>query len=193
MSVKIRIMVALLAGLCLWGGTSRADETALFTTSTAPDALVVLDLSGSMAWNPAGDDLTYGSTESCYADAANCSGTGCSGGFCGSWKSSVTFYAAAACATPDTTNCVGSNCSNGFCSASKGATLAYAASSCTTPDIINCRGAACGRTDGFCNSSVSSATYYAHSSCSTPDTNQCSNTEFGNECRNGFCLSLIHI
>ena len=189
MSAKIRIMAVLLVGLCLWGGTSRADETSLFTTATAPDALILLDLSGSMAWNPAGDDLTYGSTESCYADATNCGGTGCSGGFCDSSKSGVTFYAAAACATPDTTNCVGSNCSSGFCSTSKGATTVYAHSSCSTPDIINCRGAACGRTDGFCNSSVSSATYYAHSSCSTPDTNNCSNTEFGNECKDGFCSS----
>ena len=30
-----------------------ADETALFST-VAPDALIVLDLSGSMSWNPAG-------------------------------------------------------------------------------------------------------------------------------------------
>jgi hypothetical protein len=53
MSVKIRIMVALLAGLCLLGGTSWAatpppGEEALFTTSTAPDTLIVLDLSQSM-------------------------------------------------------------------------------------------------------------------------------------------------
>jgi hypothetical protein len=189
MSAKIRIMVALLAGLCLWGGTSRADETALFTTSTAPDALIVLDLSGSMAWNPAGDDLRYGSTDSCYADATNCSGTGCSGGFCASSKSAVVYYAAAACATPDTTNCVGSNCSNGFCSTSKGATTVYAASSCSTPDTANCRGAGCGRTDGFCNSSVSSATYYAHSSCSTPDTYNCRYSETWSDCKDGFCAS----
>ena len=32
----------------------RADETGLFT-SIAPDAMIVLDLSGSMKWNPPGD------------------------------------------------------------------------------------------------------------------------------------------
>ena len=58
MSAKIRIMVALVAGLCLWGGTSLAatppaGEEALFTTATAPDALIVLDLSTSMDGNPA--------------------------------------------------------------------------------------------------------------------------------------------
>ncbi len=189
MSAKIRIMVALLAGLCLWGGTSRADETALFTTSTAPDALIMLDLSGSMAWNPTGDDLTYGSTDSCYADSASCSGTGCSGGFCGSSKSAVTYYAAAACSTPDTTNCVGSNCSNGYCSTSKGATTVYAASACSTPDTANCRGTGCGRTDGFCNSPVGSSTYYAHASCSTPDTSNCRYSETWSDCRDGFCGS----
>ena len=82
--------------------TSRADEEALFTTKTDPDALILLDLSGSMAWNPAGDDATYGSTDSCSADTTNCSGTGCIGGFCTNSKSAVTYYAAAACNTPDT-------------------------------------------------------------------------------------------
>jgi hypothetical protein len=58
MSAKIRIIIALLAGLCFFGGTSRAatppaGEEALFTTSTAPDALIVLDLSQSMDGNPA--------------------------------------------------------------------------------------------------------------------------------------------
>ena len=189
MSAKIRIMAVLLVGLCLWGGTSRADETALFTTSTAPDALIVLDLSGSMAWNPAGDDLPYGSTDSCYADATNCSGSGCSGGFCSSSKSSTAFYASASCTVPDTTNCVGTNCANGFCSSSKGATTVYAASSCSTPNTTNCRGIGCGRSDGFCNSSISSSTYYAHSSCSTPDTNNCRYSETWSDCADGFCAS----
>jgi hypothetical protein len=62
MSAKIRITVLILVGLCLWGGTSRADETALFTTSTAPDALIVLDLSGSMDWNPAGGTNIWGNS-----------------------------------------------------------------------------------------------------------------------------------
>ncbi|MEI6608232.1 MAG: PilC/PilY family type IV pilus protein [Deltaproteobacteria bacterium] len=44
-----------------------AGEEALFTNSTSPDALLLLDLSGSMAWNPAGGNNTYGNT--------SCSGT----------------------------------------------------------------------------------------------------------------------
>ncbi len=42
-------------------------EEALFTTSVAPDALLLLDLSGSMAWNPAGGGDKWGN--------ASCSGT----------------------------------------------------------------------------------------------------------------------
>ncbi len=52
----------------------------------APDALILLDLSGSMAWNPAGDDKPYGNSLSCTADTTHCTGSGCSGGFCGSSK-----------------------------------------------------------------------------------------------------------
>ncbi|MDQ5987672.1 MAG: hypothetical protein CSYNP_03417 [Syntrophus sp. SKADARSKE-3] len=58
-------------------------ESALFTSSTQPDALILLDLSGSMAWNPAGGTRIYG-TPSCAADTSACSGStyNCSGGFC---------------------------------------------------------------------------------------------------------------
>ncbi|MBE0558165.1 MAG: hypothetical protein IH628_13110, partial [Proteobacteria bacterium] len=68
------LLTAVICGVML-AADAHADETALFTTTTAPDALIVLDLSGSMAWNPAGDDLPYGSTASCAADTTSCSGT----------------------------------------------------------------------------------------------------------------------
>jgi Tfp pilus tip-associated adhesin PilY1 len=73
----------------LWGGilcgflmagtvgavTPPAGEEALFTTSTAPDALILLDLSGSMDWNPAGGDNTWGNS-SCSGTFYSSSGTG---------------------------------------------------------------------------------------------------------------------
>ena len=167
-------------------------EEALFTTSTAPDALIVLDLSGSMAWNPPGDDLTYGSTETCTADTANCSGTGCSGGFCGSSKSGVAYYAHASCSVADTTNCVGTNCANGFCSSQKVSSTFYAASASCIADSNNCKGAGCGRTDGFCASSMSGVTYYAHDSSCTANTDQCRYSETWSDCANGFCASSHH-
>jgi hypothetical protein len=55
--------------LCLSGQAfgQETDESALFS-SVAPDAMIVLDLSGSMRWNPAGDsDRIYGNS--------TCSGT----------------------------------------------------------------------------------------------------------------------
>ncbi|MFA5321797.1 MAG: vWA domain-containing protein, partial [Smithella sp.] len=58
MSVKKLIMAALMISLCFISGIARAeddtDEAALFTSSLAPDALIVLDLSGSMNYNPIG-------------------------------------------------------------------------------------------------------------------------------------------
>jgi hypothetical protein len=47
--------------------TPDTGEEALFTTSVAPDAMILLDLSGSMDWNPAGGGDIYGN--------ASCSGT----------------------------------------------------------------------------------------------------------------------
>ena len=46
-----------------------ADESVLFT-SVAPDALILLDLSGSMRWTPAGGYMYISSSQSCGADVA---------------------------------------------------------------------------------------------------------------------------
>lgn len=66
------ILFVLLAASFFAGNASAvtpvADETALFTNSTSPDALIILDLSASMNWNPAGGSNVWGN--------ASCSGTG---------------------------------------------------------------------------------------------------------------------
>ncbi len=65
-------LVAIMAVL-FWSAEGRADESALFT-SVAPDALILLDLSGSMEWNPAGEHTNdssqnpvnkWGTSEAC--------------------------------------------------------------------------------------------------------------------------------
>ncbi len=65
------------------------DEQGLFESVT-PDALILLDLSGSMNSNPLGDDdYPYGSSTACKADTVKCSSTwsvSCSKGFCSSSK-----------------------------------------------------------------------------------------------------------
>lgn len=88
---KIRYLLVSMLLVVLFAGGAAAQqppegEDALFTTSTSPDALIVLDLSGSMNWNPAGGTPIYGATLACASDAAACSGSGCTGGFCGSSK-----------------------------------------------------------------------------------------------------------
>lgn len=60
----------LLLGLCLFAQSASAQqapegEEALFTTSMSPDALIVLDLSGSMLWTPAGMELYISTSSSC--------------------------------------------------------------------------------------------------------------------------------
>ena len=58
------------------------DEEATFI-SVAPDALIILDLSGSMKFNPNGaDNLVYGNSTSCTASSTYCNYSDCSGGFC---------------------------------------------------------------------------------------------------------------
>ncbi|MCX5912368.1 MAG: PilC/PilY family type IV pilus protein, partial [Deltaproteobacteria bacterium] len=64
--------------LLFGGGNVFAQEEALFT-SVAPDALLVLDLSGSMRWTPNGERMYVSSTSGCSSTTApfyNNSGTG---------------------------------------------------------------------------------------------------------------------
>lgn len=69
--------------LCLFVFTGRAvatapetGEEALFTNSTEPDALILLDLSGSMDWNPAGGSDVYGNSSCSGGTFYSSSGTG---------------------------------------------------------------------------------------------------------------------
>ncbi len=36
-----------------------ADDSALFVAASPPDALIILDMSGSMTWDPAGNAAVY--------------------------------------------------------------------------------------------------------------------------------------
>jgi hypothetical protein len=49
---------------------SYGDDTDLFSVQIAPDALLLLDLSGSMAWTPAGGTMYISSTQWCQSDVA---------------------------------------------------------------------------------------------------------------------------
>lgn len=75
-----RLFRVVLCGFLCWlplmgnveATTPPAGEEALFTTSTAPDALILMDLSGSMTWNPAGGSNIWGNSS-------------CSGSFYSTW------------------------------------------------------------------------------------------------------------
>ena len=56
---------------CANGEDPPCDEQATFI-SVAPDALILLDLSGSMDYNPAGGNNKYGNSLSCVADTTHC-------------------------------------------------------------------------------------------------------------------------
>lgn len=66
------------------------DESDTFG-GASPDALIILDLSGSMLWNPAGDTKEYGSSLACTPDTTNCADYSvyCSDGYCSSGSISV--------------------------------------------------------------------------------------------------------
>ena len=72
MKKKTVPLLAFCAAIAMSLGTAthgRADETGLFT-SIAPDAMIVLDLSGSMRWNPPGDHNAYNSPINEYSNPA---------------------------------------------------------------------------------------------------------------------------
>lgn len=82
-SLKALVFINISVLLCLFAFTGKAvatapvaGEEALFTNSTQPDALIVLDLSGSMEWNPAGGDDVYGNSSCSGTTFYSYSGTG---------------------------------------------------------------------------------------------------------------------
>ena len=81
-SLKSLAIINIIVLLCLFAFAGQAaatapetGEEALFTNSTQPDALIVLDLSGSMEWNPAGGNDVYGNS-SCSGTFYSSSGSG---------------------------------------------------------------------------------------------------------------------
>src|SRR5664280_2226345 len=77
-----KIIMIIIAALLITSiaGISRADDSSLWTTTINPDALIILDLSGSMSELPQGSNATFylqGGTGSCsngplYTDPGNC-------------------------------------------------------------------------------------------------------------------------
>jgi type IV pilus assembly protein PilY1 len=56
--------------LFLGFGPASADDADLYTVNVAPDALLVLDLSGSMRWTPSGETMYIDESQTCGTDVA---------------------------------------------------------------------------------------------------------------------------
>jgi Tfp pilus tip-associated adhesin PilY1 len=87
------IFISFFISLSVYAQDEETGDEEIFV-SVAPDALIVLDVTGSMDWNPIGTSYRYGSS-SCAPDTANCANyssggtTYCSGGYCSSGTLSV--------------------------------------------------------------------------------------------------------
>ena len=81
-----RIFILGLVLLAFCAAPVQADETGLFT-SIAPDAMIVLDLSGSMKWNPPGNHDSWNNPTYEYSDPT------CAGPFYdNNWNTGYTTY-----------------------------------------------------------------------------------------------------
>ena len=66
MERKTQILLILLLGVFLFHSPAQGDEDeSVLFTSLSPDALIVLDLSGSMRWTPAGKTMYISSNYYC--------------------------------------------------------------------------------------------------------------------------------
>ncbi|HOJ52414.1 MAG TPA: PilC/PilY family type IV pilus protein [Syntrophales bacterium] len=122
MRKKIVLLALIFACLCHSGYSlatqPEAGEEALFTNTNSPDALILLDLTGSMNWNPAGGALCVPSSASCGGSGVGHIATNADGSCPSGYKActgSFTYplYGDSACAGPfytssgtgHTTNC----------------------------------------------------------------------------------------
>jgi Tfp pilus tip-associated adhesin PilY1 len=67
----IAFVLALSLIVCICPVSVKADDTALFATAVPPDLLIILDLTGSMADNPAGDSPSQTNETTCLNTPSN--------------------------------------------------------------------------------------------------------------------------
>ena len=164
--------------IVVWTGMAQATaEEDMFTATTQPDALILLDLSGSMASSPSGSNI-YGNSSACIADTTHCVGVSTSYPY--SSNSEGNF---------DTTNCRGatdgSNYPYGADTTCAANTTACAPTVYTYPYAHDSTGAAntthCSSTlwpsdcsGGYCKSSHTSGSGSSKKTCQTLRDTLCS-------------------
>jgi Tfp pilus tip-associated adhesin PilY1 len=165
-----------------------AGDEQLTLINTLPDALILLDLSGSMAQTPAGDaTYFYGSDTSCVANTTLCNNP----------NDTYYVYSSDNTCTPDTVNCPGSNDTThtyiyghdatctanttaGTCVGTGSGTYIYAADNSCTANA----------TAGACVGAPTSTYKYAHDTSCTTNTTYCKNSY--SDCSGGFCSGSSH-
>ncbi len=96
LAVIINVVIAVFSSVNAGADTPAGDEQETLV-NYLPDALIVLDLSGSMAQNPAGTAYPYGADTSCVGNTTLCNN-----------PTDTTFvYSHDSTCTPDTVNCHG--------------------------------------------------------------------------------------
>ncbi|MCK9391803.1 MAG: PilC/PilY family type IV pilus protein [Syntrophales bacterium] len=171
--ISILVTIAMIVGIFAASAEAQNAEEDMFTQATQPDALILLDLSGSMDGTPSGG-YQYGSSSACTANTTACAGV-----------SSTYHYGSNAEGTADPINCVG---------APNRSTYPYAASSTCAANTTAC--AAITYTYPYAHDSTGAAnTYYCKGTgcsggyCSRSKTG-CS-TRRGTDCSGGFCKTSI--
>jgi Tfp pilus tip-associated adhesin PilY1 len=189
------ITICLLAftGISSAQTTPPPGEEKLFSSATDPDALLLLDLSGSMVWNPGGDDSPYGSSTSCVSDTVNCLGSpstyytyasnaSCTADTvkCTSPGSTYYTYAHDSSCTPDAANCPGSGSSTYIYAATSACTADSSAGHCTTSPYKYARSSSCAANTSYCTGSGCSGGF-----CSTAKSG--CNVDCSSDCSGGYC------
>jgi Tfp pilus tip-associated adhesin PilY1 len=196
--------------LFLFAGVLHATtgEEELLSATNDPDALILLDLSGSMSQDPTG---TYGPKDRYgkYLErygTASCSGTtfynnNSHSGYTTDCRKVTIAKRVIQDILDDTNNSVINsddratlgvrfgymrfyNCAGNSAEGTK----VYGATSACEPDKSACTGTGCGRNDGFCNNAITTGiNYYSANTSCTADTINCAGSSCGRN--DGFCDS----
>jgi Tfp pilus tip-associated adhesin PilY1 len=205
-AVIINIIITVFSSMNVWADDAPAGDEQKTFSNTLPDALILLDLSGSMANNPAGTAYPYGADTSCVGNTTKCNNP----------TDTTYVYSYDNTCTPDTVNCHGTGnttytyAHDGSCTADTvncvgtyGSNYKYAADSSCKPNTSKCTGSRSGTScsGGYCNGTgISACTtdcskfscsggfcqYYSSSSPHTP-----SGCATLCNCQNGLCQGSV--
>ncbi|MEI7637070.1 MAG: PilC/PilY family type IV pilus protein, partial [Syntrophus sp. (in: bacteria)] len=156
--INILVTVVMIFGIFAARAEAQYAEEDMFTQATQPDALILLDLSGSMASSPSGGNK-YGATSACTANTTACVGV----------TTSYPYNSTSSTTIGDPVNCKGAPDRTNY---------PYSSNSSCTADTAQCVGSA------FAYPAYPDYPY-AHDTTGAPNA-ECS-TAFGSDCNGSYC------